>query len=122
MESNAKPASFHELEDASEQKELNLEESKGRKELNNNNNLQRILDVPVTISAELGRTRMVINELLQLGQGAVIELDKLAGEPLEILVNDRLVARGEVVVVNQKFGVRLTSIVNAVERIKQLKK
>ncbi|MBI5599096.1 MAG: flagellar motor switch protein FliN [Deltaproteobacteria bacterium] len=85
-------------------------------------NMDRILDIPITISVELGRTRMVINDLLQLGQGSVVELDKLAGEPMEILVNDRLIARGEVVVVNEKFGVRLTDIVSPVERIRQLKK
>ncbi len=70
---------------------------------------------------ELGRTRMVINDLLQLGQGSVIELAKMAGEPLEILVNDKLIAKGEVVVVNDKFGVRVTDILSPVERIEQLK-
>lgn len=84
--------------------------------------LKRILDIPVTITAELGRTRMVINDLLQLGHGSVIELEKLAGEPMDIYVNDRLIAKGEVVVVNEKFGVRLTDIVSPMERIKQLKK
>lgn len=69
---------------------------------------------------ELGRTSMLINDLLQLGQGSVIELNKLAGEPLEILVNKKLIARGEVVVVNEKFGVRLTDIVSPIERVKSL--
>jgi flagellar motor switch protein FliN/FliY len=69
-----------------------------------------ILDVPLKVSVELGRTKMAINDLLQLGQGSVIELDKIAGEPMEILVNDKLVAMGEVVVVNEKFGVRLTDV------------
>jgi len=69
---------------------------------------------------ELGRTRMVINDLLQLGQGSVVELSKLAGEPLEIFVNGKLVARGEVVVVNEKFGVRVTDIVSPMERVKSL--
>ncbi|MCK5235778.1 MAG: flagellar motor switch protein FliN [Deltaproteobacteria bacterium] len=87
-----------------------------------NNGMERILDIPVTLSVELGRTRMVINELLQLGQGSVVELDKIAGEPMEIHVNDRLVARGEVVVVNEKYGVRLTDIISHVERIKDLSK
>lgn len=82
--------------------------------------LELILDVPLEITAELGRTRMIINDLLQLGQGSVIELNKLAGEPLEILVNQKLIARGEVVVVNEKFGVRLTDIISPLERIKQL--
>ena len=71
-----------------------------------------ILDVPLKVSVELGRTKMLINDLLQLGQGSVIELDKIAGEPMEILINDKLVAMGEVVVVNEKFGVRLTDVVS----------
>jgi len=80
-----------------------------------------LLDIPLEISVELGRTRMLIKDLLQLGQGSVVELDKLAGEPMEILVNGKLVARGEVVVVNEKFGVRLTDIISPTERIRQLK-
>lgn len=83
-------------------------------------NLALLLDIPLEITAELGRTRMIINDLLQLGQGSVIELNKLAGEPLEILVNQKLIARGEVVVVNEKFGIRLTDIISPVDRIKQL--
>ena len=69
---------------------------------------------------ELGRTKLLVNDLLQLGQGSVIELSKLAGDPLEVLVNDKLVARGEVVVVNEKFGIRLTDIVSPLERIEKL--
>jgi flagellar motor switch protein FliN/FliY len=72
--------------------------------------LKMILDVPLRVSVELGRTKMLINDLLQLGQGSVIELDKIAGEPMEILINNKLVAMGEVVVVNEKFGVRLTDV------------
>lgn len=83
-------------------------------------NLDMILDIPLVVTVELGRTKMMINDLLQLGQGSVIELSKLVGEPLEILVNDKLVARGEVVVVNEKFGVRLTDIVSPMERIESL--
>ncbi|OPX19322.1 MAG: flagellar motor switch protein FliN [Desulfobacca sp. 4484_104] len=83
-------------------------------------NLALLLDIPLEISVELGRTRMIINDLLQLGQGSVIELNKLAGEPLEILINQKLIARGEVVVVNEKFGIRLTDIISPMERIKQL--
>lgn len=83
-------------------------------------NLDFILDIPLEISVELGRTKMLISDLLQLGQGSVIEISKLAGEPLEILVNQKLVARGEVVVINEKFGVRLTDIISPVERVKQL--
>ena len=83
-------------------------------------NLDFILDIPLTISVELGRTKMVINDMLQLGQGSVIELAKLAGEPLDIYVNGKLMARGEVVLVNDKFGVRLTDIISPVERVKKL--
>lgn len=82
--------------------------------------LDFILDIPLDVSAELGRTRLLINELLQLGQGSVIELNKLAGEPLEVYVNGKLVARGEAVVINEKFGVRLTDIISPMERVKQL--
>jgi len=75
-----------------------------REKEENLGNLELLLDIPLEITAELGRSRMIINDLLQLGQGSVIELNKLAGEPLEILVNQKLIARGEVVVVNEKFG------------------
>ena len=82
--------------------------------------LDLILDIPLTVTVELGRSKMLINDLLQLGQGSVIELTKLAGEPLEVLVNQKLVARCEVVVVNEKFGVRLTDIVSPMERVQSL--
>ena len=82
--------------------------------------LDFILDIPLEVSAELGRTKLLINELLQLGQGSVVELNKLAGEPLEIYVNGKLVARGEAVVINEKFGIRLTDIISPIERVKQL--
>ncbi len=83
--------------------------------------LEFILDIPLNVSVVLGRTRMLINDLLQLGQGSVIELTKIAGEPMEVLVNNKLIARGEVVVVNEKYGIRLTDIISPVERIEQLK-
>jgi flagellar motor switch protein FliN/FliY len=83
--------------------------------------LDMLLDLPLEVSVELGRTRMSIQELLSLAPGAVIELDKVAGEPLDILINDRLVARGEAVVVNDKFGVRITDIVSPQERIARLR-
>ena len=82
--------------------------------------LDLILDIPLAVTVELGRSKMLINDLLQLGQGSVVELTKLVGDPLEVLVNDKLVARGEVVVVNEKFGVRLTDIVTPMERVKSL--
>jgi flagellar motor switch protein FliN/FliY len=83
--------------------------------------LDFILDVPLKVSVELGRTRMAIREILQLAQGSVIELSKFAGEPLEILINDKLIARGEVVVVNEKFAVRLTDIISPMDRVEQLR-
>ncbi len=84
-------------------------------------NIGFILDIPLQLSVEIGRTRMIINDLLQLGQGSVVELEKLAGEPFDVLVNNKLIARGEVVVVNEKFGIRLTDIISPTERIEQLK-
>ncbi len=79
-----------------------------------------ILDIPLQLSVRIGSTRMLIRDLLQLGQGSVIELDKLAGEPMEVLVNGKLVARGEAVVVNEKLGVRLTDVISPVERVRHL--
>jgi flagellar motor switch protein FliN/FliY len=83
-------------------------------------NLDVILDVPVTLSMEFGRTQISIRNLLKLNQGSIVELDRLAGEPLDILVNGTLVAHGEVVVVNDKFGIRLTDIISLSERVKRL--
>ena len=83
--------------------------------------LDNILDIPVTISMEVGRTSISIRKLLQLNQGSVVELDRLAGESLDVLVNGTLIAHGEVVVINDKFGIRLTDVVSQVERIKKLK-
>ena len=83
--------------------------------------LDAILDIPVTISMEVGRTQISIRNLLQLNQGSVVELDRLAGEPLDVMVNGTLIAHGEVVVVNDKFGIRLTDVISQTERIKKLK-
>ena len=83
--------------------------------------LDLLLDVPLDLAVELGRARMSIQELLGLSPGSVVELDKIAGEPLDILINDRLVARGEAVVVSDKFGVRITDIVSPAERIARLR-
>jgi flagellar motor switch protein FliN/FliY len=88
---------------------------------NQSRRLELLLDVPLDLSVELGRTRMSIQDLLNLSPGSVVELDKIAGEPLDILVNDRLIARGEAVVVNDKFGVRITDIVSPSERIARLR-
>jgi len=83
--------------------------------------LDAILDIPVTISMEVGRSHISIRNLLQLNQGSVVELDRVAGEALDVLVNGTLIAHGEVVVVNDKFGIRLTDVISQIERIKKLK-
>lgn len=93
----------------------------GPSQSNSSRNLEFILDVPLEITVELGRTRMAINELLKLGQGSVIELEKSAGDTLEVLANQRLIARGEVVAINEKYGIRLTEIISPMERIQKLK-
>ena len=84
-------------------------------------NMDVILDIPVTISMEVGRSKMNIRNLLQLNQGSVVELERMAGEPLDVMVNGTLIAHGEVVVVNEKFGIRLTDIISPAERVKKLK-
>ena len=96
----------------------NLQSSSGSGE---DLNLDVILDIPVTISMEIGSTRINIRNLLQLNQGSVVELDRMAGEPLDVVVNGTLIAHGEVVVVNEKFGIRLTDIISPAERVKKLK-
>ena len=101
--------------------EVNLPELQKKETSRNSLAMEFILDIPLTLNVELGRSQLLISELLQLGQGSVIELTKLAGEPMDVFVNQRLVARGEVVVVNEKFGVRLTDIVSAVERVNKLR-
>lgn len=107
--------------DAGEQTELTPADA--RQKLANDNSplnaidlsrMKMVLDVPLKVTVELGRTKLLVNDLLQLGQGSVIELDKMAGEPMEIYVNDKLVALGEVVVVNEKFGVRLTDVMSGI--------
>lgn len=84
-------------------------------------NMDVILDIPVTLSMEIGRTEISIQNLLQLNQGSVVELDRLAGEPMDVLVNGTLIAHGEVVVVNEKFGIRLTDVISPSERVKKLR-
>jgi flagellar motor switch protein FliN/FliY len=83
--------------------------------------IEMILDIPVTVSVEIGRSKINIRNLLKLNQGSVVELDRLAGEPMDVIVNGTLIAHGEVVVVNEKFGVRLTDVISAEERVKKLK-
>ena len=84
-------------------------------------NVEAVLDIPVTLSVEIGRARISIRNLLQLNQGSVVELERLAGEPLDVLINGTLVAHGEVVVVNEKFGIRLTDVISAQERVRKLR-
>lgn len=103
-------AGFPNLEDTKQKTYANADEVK----------LDVILDVPVTVSLEIGRTKINIRNLLQLNQGSVVELDRFAGEPMDVLVNGTLVAHGEVVVVNDKFGIRLTDIISPSERVKKL--
>ena len=110
LAAQAKVADFRDLTD----------EAKAPRQDSGNRELDFILDIPLDVSAELGRTRLLINELLQLGQGSVVELNKLAGEPLEVYVNGKIVAIGEAVVINEKFGIRLTDIISPMERVKQL--
>ena len=83
-------------------------------------NLQFILDIPLQVTVELGRKRLLVHDLLQLSQGSVIELTKQIGEPFEVLINQKLIARGEIVVINDKFGVRITDIISPLERVQQL--
>lgn len=97
------------------------EELKDEKKAGETLDIDFLLDIPLDVSVELGRTKMIVNELLQLGQGSVLELPKLVGEPLEVLVNNKLVARGEPVMVNEKFGIRLTDIISPLERLEGLK-
>lgn len=104
----------HEFENLKEEGKAGGNGSKQR-------DIEFLLDIPVELTVQLGNARMLIKDLLQLGQGSVVELEKLAGEPMEIMANNKLIARGEVVVVNEKFGVRLTDIISPTERLSQLK-
>ena len=112
-----------EAEDSTEDIQVaNLDElSESGKETYDQGKLDTILDIPVNISMEVGRSSISIRNLLQLNQGSVVELDRVAGEPLDVLVNGTLIAHGEVVVVNDKFGIRLTDVISQIERIKKLK-
>ena len=103
-------------QDSETQNSVKELEEQGQGEMN----LDFILDIPLELSVELGKTKMLVNDLLQLGQGSIIELNKLAGESLEVYINHKLIARGEVVVVNEKFGVRLTDVITPIDRVKSL--
>ena len=104
------------LED-NNKKETLIEDQSDQKE---KYDIDLILDIPLDVSVELGTVKMLVNDLLQLGQGSVVELNKPVGEPLEIFINDKLIARGEVVVVDEKFGIRVTDIISPLERVKSL--
>ena len=95
--------------------------NEGNSDTDSSVNMEFLLDIPLEVTVELGRTKMIINDMLKLGQGSVIELSKLAGESLEILANQKPIARGEVVVVNEKYGVRLTEVISPMERLERLK-
>ena len=111
-EGDVKNVELDEIEDTSNATSMTPEEL---------SRLDSILDIPVTISMEVGRSKINIRNLLQLNQGSVVELERVAGEPLDVLVNGTLIAHGEVVVVNDKFGIRLTDVISQTERIKKLK-
>lgn len=98
-----------------------LEEGNVKEKEIDNDKLDVILDIPVSLSMEVGRTQIPIRNLLQLTQGSVVELDRLAGEPLDVMVNGTMIAHGEVVVVNEKYGIRLTDVMSPAERIQKLK-
>ncbi len=112
MGANEMDVKVAELDELAEDKPITPEEKR---------KLDTILDIPVTISMEVGRSHISIRNLLQLNQGSVVELDRVAGEPLDVLVNGTLIAHGEVVVVNDKFGIRLTDVISQIERIKKLR-
>jgi flagellar motor switch protein FliN/FliY len=97
-----------------------VQETSDETEARGERELDFILDIPLELSVELGKAKLLVNDLLQLGQGSIIELNKLAGEPLEVYINRKLIARGEVVVVNEKFGVRLTDVITPIDRVKSL--
>ena len=111
------------MQEQSDAEKVELEEltADEKSSSDENHKLEAILDIPVTISLEVGRSNISIRNLLQLNQGSVVELDRVAGESLDVLVNGTLIAHGEVVVVNDKFGIRLTDVISQVERIKKLK-
>ncbi len=121
-EGDAVPSEASEGDDAQPASLENLEaDNSSSSRLDDDVNLEVILDIPVIIAMEVGCTKINIRNLLQLNQGSVIELDRMAGEPLDIKVNGTLIAHGEVVVVNEKFGIRLTDVISPAERVKKLK-
>ncbi|HMK44338.1 MAG TPA: flagellar motor switch protein FliN [Dissulfurispiraceae bacterium] len=108
---------------AEETQNLEMQElqEQGRAAATGHRDINFILDIPLELTVVIGRTKILVQELLQLGQGSVVALEKLAGEPMEVFVNDKLIGRGEVVVVNEKFGIRLTDIISPADRVRQLR-
>ena len=104
-----------------EAKNMQMQELQDQGQGGHQRDINFILDIPLELTVIIGRTKILVQELLQLGQGSVVALEKLAGEPMEVYVNDKLIGRGEVVVVNEKFGVRLTDIISPADRVRQLK-
>ncbi|MBL0716037.1 MAG: flagellar motor switch protein FliN [Desulfosarcina sp.] len=113
-------AGLKEVSSGPEQDNFQFSALNGKDRPDQSANLGFILDIPLEVTVELGRTQMLVNDLLKLGQGSVIELSKLAGETLEIMANQKLVARGEVVVINEKYGIRVTEIISPMERVETL--
>jgi flagellar motor switch protein FliN len=109
------------MTDEAKNLEMQEIEDQGRQTPGPSKDINFILDIPLEVTVVIGRTKILVQELLQLGQGSVVALEKLAGEPMEVYVNDRLIGRGEVVVVNERFGVRLTDIISPAERVRQLR-
>ena len=110
---------MNETEEAKDnnQAESSISDESGQKE---QCDLDLILDIPLDVSVELGKVKMIVNDMLQMGQGSIIELNKAVGDPLEIFINNKLIARGEVVIVDEKFGIRVTDIISPLERVKYL--
>ncbi len=101
----------------------NLKEENDKKEASGNlaENIEFLFDIPISVTVELGRTKLLLKDLLKLGEGSIIELDKFEGELVDILVNNKLIAKGEVVIINERFGIKIVDIISAQERVKQLK-
>jgi len=116
----AEETGAREMKNGREEKKPAVKEGEGAMRAKEIGNLDFILDIPLEVSVELGTAKKLISDLLHLGQGSVIELTKPAGDPLEIYVNEKLIARGEVVMVNDKFGIRMTDVISPAERVQQL--
>lgn len=110
-----------EMENQSMENTENIVNENKQDNMQKERNIDFLLDIPVSVTVELGRTKLLLRDLLKLGEGAILELDKFEGEPVDILVNNKLIAKGEVVIVNERFGVKIIDIISTQERVKQLK-